>query len=105
MEITGKPARCKALDLPPLRIRTREYSTVWQFCSRMHKLSNRLDRLETYRYLEDGMLLRIIVTSLLFCIAASLSPVVDAKTFRWASKGDATTQDPHGQDRQAIHRL
>ena len=98
MVITGKPARCKALDLPPLRIRTREYSTVWQFCSRMHKLSNRLDRLETYRYLEDGMLLRIIVTSLLFCIAASLSPVVDAKTFRWASKGDATTQDPHGQD-------
>jgi peptide/nickel transport system substrate-binding protein len=23
---------------------------------------------------------------------------VEAKTFRWSSKGDATTQDPHGQD-------
>ena len=32
------------------------------------------------------------------CALAMASSSIAAKTFRWASKGDATTQDPHGQD-------
>ena len=37
----------------------------------------------------------------LICLMVSLAgwtPPAAAKMFRWASKGDATTQDPHGQD-------
>jgi peptide/nickel transport system substrate-binding protein len=34
----------------------------------------------------------------LLCFALSLSCFAPAKTFRWASQGDAVTQDPHAQD-------
>jgi peptide/nickel transport system substrate-binding protein len=39
-----------------------------------------------------------IAAVLLALTVASLSIDVSAKTLRWSSKGDATTQDPHGQD-------
>ena len=49
------------------------------------------------KLLEVGMGMRILLICLMAALAGWTSPV-SAKTFRWASKGDATTQDPHGQD-------
>jgi peptide/nickel transport system substrate-binding protein len=43
------------------------------------------------------MMLRVVVCCLVAWFLASPMDA-SAKTFRWASKGDATTQDPHGQD-------
>jgi peptide/nickel transport system substrate-binding protein len=43
------------------------------------------------------MMLRIVICCLMIGVAMA-SGGVDAKTFRWSTKGDATTQDPHGQD-------
>jgi peptide/nickel transport system substrate-binding protein len=41
---------------------------------------------------------RVILISTTICALFLLAPPVDAKTLRWSSKGDASTQDPHGQD-------
>ena len=41
---------------------------------------------------------RTFLTCLIFAICAMTSSLSTAKTFRWASGGDITTQDPHGQD-------
>lgn len=42
----------------------------------------------------------LLVSAALTLAAFSLAmpSAIEAKTFRWSSKGDATTQDPHGQD-------
>ena len=40
---------------------------------------------------------RAIVAAASAALALSVC-TADAKTFRWSTKGDATTQDPHGQD-------
>ncbi len=44
------------------------------------------------------MTIRTLFVYSLLITATNLLTAADAKTFRWASKGDATTQDPHGQD-------
>ena len=44
------------------------------------------------------MIVRALILLLSAVITASIAVSAEAKTFRWASKGDATTQDPHGQD-------
>ncbi len=46
------------------------------------------------------MNIRALLISIALAVASSalLPAPADAKTFRWSSKGDATTQDPHGQD-------
>ena len=41
---------------------------------------------------------RVLVMCCVVALASALSFSVTAKTFRWASSGDVTTQDPHGQD-------
>ncbi len=44
------------------------------------------------------MFARTLSVLCLIFATVGLSVSTDAKPFRWASKGDATTQDPHGQD-------
>ncbi len=44
------------------------------------------------------MKIRAWLACSLMMFAALLSAATAAKTLRWSSKGDATTQDPHGQD-------
>ena len=41
--------------------------------------------------------IRVLLIFLMVSLAGWTLPA-SAKTFRWSSKGDATTQDPHGQD-------
>ena len=41
---------------------------------------------------------RILLTCLVLSLCGALSNAAVAKNFRWASSGDVTTQDPHGQD-------
>ncbi len=43
------------------------------------------------------MLIAILTSLIAFAVMAATANV-NAKTFRWASGGDITTQDPHGQD-------
>ncbi len=40
----------------------------------------------------------VLLLSLLGSLVFGGMSAAEAKNFRWASKGDATTQDPHGQD-------
>jgi peptide/nickel transport system substrate-binding protein len=40
----------------------------------------------------------MVVRIAMLCLALAFSVGAPAKTFRWASQGDAATQDPHGQD-------
>ncbi|MCY7387828.1 MAG: ABC transporter substrate-binding protein, partial [Burkholderiales bacterium] len=44
------------------------------------------------------MIFRILLACLVFATGTTTSALTAAKTFRWASSGDITTQDPHGQD-------
>jgi len=44
------------------------------------------------------MISRQTIALLLVVAILSISTTSAAKTFRWSSKGDSTTQDPHGQD-------
>jgi peptide/nickel transport system substrate-binding protein len=41
---------------------------------------------------------RVFLASFVIALCAAFSITANAKNFRWASSGDVTTQDPHGQD-------
>lgn len=54
------------------------------------------------------MLKNLMAVAIFLFSSTVLVCETDAKTFRWSSKGDATTQDPHGQDEtftKSINRL